>query len=231
MVKKKLFLALLAVGLLLLAVACTPQGQQSAQGGRAVFTMADVAANMSGVTSVKVTIDSVRVLSENGTWTEVSANQQTYDLLKLKASGNQVLLADYNLTPGVYQQVRLDISKIIVTDASGDHTAKLPSRVLRLVGKLTINENSVSTVKFDFIADESLHTTGDGTYIFAPVIHLETRQNANADTESKDDVRISGGKVDTDTKQSMDLDGNFGEGLKIRKDSRLSVKGEKVTEE
>ncbi len=224
-----LIFALLSV--VILIAGCSPQTQQSTQGGRAVFTMADAASNMSAVTGVKVTVDSVKVLSEWGVWTEVSTKQQTYDLLELKASGTQVLLADYNLTPGIYQQVRLDVSKVVVTDASGDHTAKLPSGELKLVGKLIINENSTSTVKFDFIADESLHMTGNGLYIFAPVIKLETRQKATVDTGVKENVRILGGKIDEDVKVSMGIDGNFGEGIKIRTDSKLSINGDRITEE
>ncbi len=225
----------LVFALLVLTVmtACSFQDGQSTRGGRAVFTMTDDAANMGAVTSVKITVDSVKVLSEQGVWTQVSAKQQTYDLLKLKASGTQVLLADYNLTSGVYKQLRLSVSKVVVTDASGEHAAKLPSGELKLVGKLAINDNSTSTAKFDFIADESLHMTGNGEYIFAPVIKLEIREKTTVDTESKDDVKIRGGKINEDVKLSMDIDGNIGigEGFKIRKDSRLSINGDKIVEE
>ena len=232
-----LMFALLVVSLI---AACSPQAQQSTS-GRAVFTMTDAAANMGAVTSIKVTVDSVKVLGENGVWTEVSSKQQTYDLLKLKASGTQVLLADYNLASGTYQQVRLDISKVVVTDASGDHVAKLPSGELKIVGRVKVNDNSTSTVKFDFIADKSLHMTGNGTYIFAPVIKFETREKAHVeiderenedrDTDSKANVRIKDGNVDEDTEVSMDIDGNVGKGLKVREDSRLSVRWDKIAEE
>src|SRR3989344_1103876 len=223
-----LIFALLMVSLI---AACSPQAQQSTQGGRAVFTMTDDADNLGAVTSIKVTIDSVKVLSENEVWAEVSSKQQTYDLLKLKASGTQVLLADYNLASGTYQQVRLDISKVVVTDASGDHVAKLPSGELKIVGKLVVKENSTSTVKFDFIADKSLNLTGNGLYIFAPVIKFEIRENANVDINYKDNVRISGGKINENTEVGMDIDGNVGEGNKIKSDSKLSVNGNRINEE
>lgn len=215
----------------ILTVACSPQTQQSTSGGRAVFTMTDAAANMGAVTSIKVTVDSVKVLSEEGEWIKVSTGQNTYDLLELKTSGTNALLADYNLTAGTYRQVRLDISKVIVTDISGDHIAKLPSGELKLVGKLIINANSTSTIKFDFIADESLHITGDGRYIFAPVIKLETREKAEVDIESEDDVRIREGEIVEDIKVGMDIDGNVGEGLKIRKDSKLLIEFDDILEE
>jgi len=229
--EKKIIGLIFALLIVTLIGACSLQTSQSTEGGRTVFTLTDDAANMGAVTSVKITVDSIKVLNENETWTTVSTQQQTYDLLKLKATGTQVLLADYNLTPGTYKQVRLNISKVVVTDASGDHVAKLPSGELKIVGKLVVNSNSTSTVKFDFIADESLHMTGNGLYIFAPVVRLETRQRANVNTEFRDNIRIFDGKMDEDRKMGMDIEGNFGEGFSIKKDSRLMINGNKITEE
>jgi len=220
-------LTLFAVALL---TACSPQ-TQSTQTGRAVFTMTDAAENMSGVTAVIVTVDSVRVLNESGSWIEVSTTPHTYDLLRLKADDTRALLADYNLTPGVYRQVRLVVSKVIITDAAGNHTAKLPSGELKLVGNLTIAANSTSTANFDFIADESLHLTGTGLYIFAPVIQLETREHATVDMRSRENVRVSGGRIIDNRKLSMDLDGSVGEGLRIGPDERLAFEGGKIARE
>lgn len=220
---------------MLLIVACSPGAEQTNREGRAVFILTDAAADMGAVTRVTVTIDSVSVLTEGGAWTKVNTKQQTYDLLALKASGTQVLLADYNLTPGVYRQMRLEVSRVIVTDASGDHTAKMPSGELKLVGKLVVNENSTSTARFDFIADESLHVTGNGTYIFAPVIQLETREKAHVEIKSSADfktiVLLKDGKINENIKLSMDVKGNVGEGLMVRKESKLSVVGDAITEE
>ncbi len=249
--------AILALFALFLMAACSPQLGQASQEGRAVFIITDAAANMGEVTNIRVTIDSVQVLSESTGWIKVSAEEHTYDLLKLKSEGIQALLADYNLTPGVYRQMRLDISKVIVTDQLGNHTAKLPSGVLKIFGNLTVNANSTSTVKFDFIADKSLHITGNGQYIFAPVIQLETRQRAQVETEERyrdndderqtderenedtddDDeysrtvVRVRDGETDGHTQVSMDIDGNVGEGLRIREDSKLSFQGGKIIDE
>ncbi len=196
--------------------------------GRAVFTIKDAAADMGAVSSVKMTIDSVQVHSATEGWVTVSSTPQTYDLLKLKAEGSQALLADVNLKTGTYQQVRLMTSKVIVTDMSGDHEAKLPSGELKIVGELTVNESSTSTATFDFIANESLHVTGNGEYIFAPVVKLETREKADVDVSSKANVKINGGTIKTDLKVGMDIDGNIGVGLNISKDTKLSIGGGKI---
>lgn len=196
--------------------------------GRAVFTIKDAAPDMGTVSSVKVTIDSVQVQSAAEGWVTVSSTPQTYDLLKLKAEGSQALLADVNLKTGTYQQVRLMTSKVVVTDTSGDHEAKLPSGELKIVGELTVNESSTSTATFDFIADESLHVTGNGDYIFAPVVKLETREKADVDVSSKANVKINGGTIKTNIKVGMDIDGNIGVGLNISKDTKLSIEGGKI---
>ncbi|MFA4955978.1 MAG: DUF4382 domain-containing protein [Candidatus Methanoperedens sp.] len=196
--------------------------------GRAVFTIKDAAADMGTVSSIKVTIDSVQVHNATEGWVTVSSTPQTYDLLKLKTEGSQALLADVSLKTGTYQQVRLMNSKVVVTDASGDHEAKLPSGDLKIVGELTVNTSSTSTATFDFIADESLHVTGNGEYIFAPVVKLETRENADVDVSSKANVKINRGTIKTNIKVGMDIDGNIGVGINISKDTKLSIEGEKI---
>jgi len=213
-----LFLAVLLAGCA--GPSASPQGK-----GRVVFTMADAAADMGAVSSVKVTVDKVSVHSESKGWVDVSTSPKTYDLLKLKASGENALLADVQLDNGTYQQMRLHISKVIVTDASGDHEAKLPSGEVKIVGGLTVEPNSTSTATFDFIADESLHVTGNGQYVMAPVIQVETRDDADVEVESDGNVQISGGKVKTNTKVGMDIKGNVGVGLGIPASANLTIDG------
>lgn len=210
------------VSLFLLAACATQYGALGGQ-GRAVFTITDAAANMGAVTSIKVTVDSVQAHSATEGWATVSSQTQTFDLLQLKAQGTQALLADINLKAGTYEQVRLDISKVIVTDASGDHEAKLPSGELKIIGDLTVNANSTSTATFDFIADESLHVTGKGEYILAPVVKLETRENADVDTSSRADVKVRNGRVKTNVKVGMNERGEVGIGLQVRRDLNLTI--------
>src|SRR3990167_2340742 len=152
--KKRLIFVLGIVSLAML-LGCAPQQMPEASEeegeGRVVFAITDAAANMSAVTSIMVTVDSVRVHSAEEGWITVSSEQKTYDLLQLKAEGDQVLLADVMLETGTYQQVRLDISDVIVVDNTGRHEAKLPSGELKIVGEVVVKANSTSTVVFDFI--------------------------------------------------------------------------------
>ena len=211
------------LGLMLLIVACTQQvsDTQTNRTGRAVFAITDAAADMGTVSSVKVTVDSIRVNSQSEGWVTVSSSAKTYDLLKLQAENKNELFADVQLKEGSYNQIRLDISSVIVTDANGTHEAKLPSGELKLNGELIVKANSTSVAKFDFIVNESLHVTGNGKYILAPVIQLETREDADVQIKSNNRVEISGGRIKTNAKIGMDINGNIGIGLKVSSTAKL----------
>ncbi len=199
------------------------QDQQTTQKGRAVFAITDAAADMNSVTSLKVTVDKVTVHSEVEGWITVSSNSKTYDLLELKAESKQELLADAQLSQGSYNQIRLDISNVVVTDSSGQHEAKLPSGQLKVNGNLEVKSGETATATFDFIADESLHITGKGEYIMAPVLQVETRGEADVEVQSDNRVEIKGGKLKTNSKIGMDINGNFEIGSKIAKDADLAI--------
>ncbi|MDO8556259.1 MAG: DUF4382 domain-containing protein [Nanoarchaeota archaeon] len=232
--KRIITLIFFLLGLSLIA-ACTIQNQQSTQDrmndGRVVFAITDAATDIGAVTSIKITVESVKVHSETEGWVTVSSMQKTYDLLQLKAQSKQELLADVTLKEGTYNQLRLDISRVVVIDASGSHEAKLPSGELKINGNLVVEENSTSTATFDFIADESLHITGNGQYIMTPVVQMETRQDANVSITIGNRVEIRNGRVNTNIKVGMNLDGDVGEGLKIKENVKLFIKEDKIIEE
>ena len=191
--------------------------------GRAVIMIGDPGINLSAISSVMLTVDSVSVHSTTGGWMTVSSTPMTYDLLQLKAQQMDALLADVQLKPGTYEQLRLNISKVVVTDANGTHDAKLPSGDLKIVGKLIVNANATSTTLFDFDAGQSLLMTGSGEYILAPVVHLVTMENTNVTIGSDHSVKTKGGKVRTDIKVGMDEHGNVGVGVRVTGGKNISI--------
>ena len=205
----------------------TPVATPTTYAGRVVFGIADKAVSLGSVTGISITVDSVEAHMSGGNWTAVSSKQMIFDLLQLKAQGTPQLLADVNLTPGTYEQLRLIVSKVVVVDASGSHDAKLPSGELKLVGQLNVAANSTSAVTFDFVADESLHETGNGEYVLAPVIRLETREGADVNISEDGKLEVRRGKPRL-TKMGMDENGNVGEGLSIAADAQLDIENGKV---
>ncbi len=195
----------------------------STSSGRAVFSISDKAADMGAVTSINVTVDSLSVHSKGGAWISLSNSAQTFDLLDLRAKGTAKLLAEANIQPGSYDQLEISVSKVVVVDASGEHDAKLPSNKLRINGSLEVKADATAAANFDFIADQSLHMTGDGEYILAPVIHLEAKQDASAKINSNKEVDVSGGKTTDDVRVGTDIEGSVDIGLRITSDAELHI--------
>ena len=133
------------------------------------------------------------------------------------------MLVDANLSSGRYGQVKLEISGVVVTDSYGDHEAKLPSGDLKIVDGFEVLENSTTAVTFDFRADQSLHVTGNGLYILAPVVYVQERQRAQVDTRDPANVKINGGRAGTDFEVGMDENDNVGVGNSIPASANLSI--------
>lgn len=191
--------------------------------GRAVFTITDAAADMGTVTSVRVTLDSLEVYSADEGWVTVEGDEETYDLLRLKAEGSHALLADESLETGSYSQVRFDISSVTVVDENGTHDATVPAEKMTIPITLVVEANGTSTASFDFLADESLHTTTEGDYVMAPVVEAETRTDAVVAVDEEERVRIIGGSVTSSTIVGMDLDGRVGIGVRIPANAALMM--------
>ncbi len=191
--------------------------------GKIVMAISDAAADMGAVTNISMTVDSIRVHSSGGAWTTVSTTAHTYDLLDLRAKGVAQLLAEVDLSVGTYNQVELSVSNVIVVDNNGQHEAKLPSNKLQIKGDLEVNAGATATANFDFLADQSLHVTGEGTYILAPVVKLETRAAATAEVQANNEVRIQGGRVKTSHEVGMDTEGSMEIGLSVPADAVLSI--------
>lgn len=179
--------------------------------GRVVFVVKDAAiASMQGATSVNITVDKVEVYSASKGWISVSTEQKHYNLLQLKQSGSAALLADVRLPTDTYDQIRLNIRTVEVMTTTGiAWEAKLPSHVLKIVGRFSVAEGKTSTVSIDFLADKSLHLTGAGTYILAPVVKLETRNHADVEIKFDESVDIKGGNIEEEKSEGMNEKGEM----------------------
>lgn len=229
MIMKKTLVLFIGIFSVLLLAGCAQQGTidipdtGTSSQGNAAFTITDAAADMGAVSSVDVTIDNIEVHSEAEGWTTVATDVGTYDLLELKAEGTQRLMGNVSLEEGNYQQIRLDISSVMVTDDDGTHEARLPSGEMRMNVQMRVNANTTSIVTLDFQADESLHVTGNGQYIMAPVIQVQTRENAQVQVDASNRVQVMGGNIQTDVKVGMNENGTVGVGVKIPANANVSV--------
>jgi len=186
--------------------------------GKVVFGVTDVAEDMSGVSSVFVTVNKVEIHSATEGWVTASNETKQYDLLVLKQSGAVSLLANANVNVGTYDQMRLMISKVTVVKNGVSQDAKLPSGELKIISDIVVNADKTLTVVFDFMADKSLHVTGNGKFIFAPVVKVKKQSNANVELKSNGEINIMGGNQENDENIGMDEKGEVKNDFELKGD-------------
>ncbi len=197
--------------------------------GRVIFSVTDAAVNMSTISEINMRVEGVYAHSNTGGWVTVSSTSRTYNLLLLNSLNKSELLADINIKAGTYDQVRLMVDSVSVkTKAGVTKEAKLPSSELKINTMLVVNENSTASVNFDFLADKSLHVTGNGSYIFAPVVKTETRSNATVNIDAESTVNISGGRVDNANTVGMDIDGSVKLNFQIKSNAKINLDANNV---
>ena len=156
----------------------------------------------------------------------VSTTPRVYNLLVLNAENRSELLADANIKAGTYDQIRLMVDSISVKTKTGAvKEAKLPSGELKINTRLVVNANETSSANFDFLADKSLHVTGNGSYIFAPVVKFETRSSADVSVSVDSTVKITGGRSDDQNTVGMDVDGTIKLNFQISGNQKLNIDG------
>src|SRR3989344_2316386 len=197
--------------------------------GRVIFSVTDAAVNMSTISEINMEVNKVEVHSVVDGWVTVSTASRTYSLLALNADNESQLLADINADVGTYDQVRLMVDSISVeTKAGTTKEAKLPSNELKINTMLVVKADETASVNFDFLADKSLHLTGSGEYIFAPVVKTETRSSAVVTVDAKNVVTISGGRVDNVNTVGMDIDGSVKLNFQINSAQKLKLDSNNV---
>ncbi len=174
--------------------------------GHLYVAVTDAAADMSGISDVRLTVTGVELMGE----------AQTFNLLELKAGATLALVAQADIPAGTYNQVRLMVSKVEVVKSDGATAeAKLPSGELKIVGNIVVAEGANTNLTLDFLADKSLHMTGKGEFIFAPVVAMESRSNAEVAVDADRKVKVSGGKIDSNIKVGTDVDGSVRENFEL----------------
>ncbi len=194
--------------------------QQKTQ-GTVIFGIKDAAVSMGSISSVMVTVNKIEMHNQANGWVTVSNATNQYDLMALKQSGVTSLLAQTNVQAGTYDQIRLTINKVMVTDNGVQYEAKLPSGQLKIIGTIVVDPSKTSTAVIDFMADKSLHVTGNGKFVFAPVVKIQTQSNTNATVDSDEKVHMTTGHVDTDSNEGMDVNGEMKENFELNENTKL----------
>lgn len=154
------------------------------------------------VTKVLVTFTRVDVYSEaKGEWTGVidyGPSGRTFDLLTLR-DGNTEELGAFQLPPGTYDQIRLELNaenQIEVDDGAGPELLPLtePSGEqtgIKLVHPFTVTGTGPTEIVVDFDAEKSVKQVGHGWQV-QPVVRIASTTTADTATRV---VGPAGGSV------------------------------------
>ncbi len=130
---------------------------------------------LGNITSVKLKVLSASAYNkEKSFWTTVTDADMVVDLIELNKKSIEKLYGNKSLPEGEYSMMKLKIADVKVTRNNKEEEAFLPSGELKIQLPFKIEADSETKITLDFDADESLHTTGDGKIIFAPVIHVKS---------------------------------------------------------
>ena len=130
-----------------------------------------------GVSSIMVTTDNIQIHKADtaeGTWITVVEGEKTFDLVAIQ--GAEVFLGQKEVEAGHYTQIRLDVTKVIVTLEGKEIAATLPSEKLKVVRSWEVKPDEVTILTLDFDADKFVVITSKDNVQVKPVIKLEVTQ-------------------------------------------------------
>lgn len=194
--------------------------------GEVTFSFTDETAEISNVSEVHMKVDKIEMQSTTGAWVTVDSKDVEYRLMDLKARGESEIYATAKVAANNYNKVRVKVKEVIVEEKNGaKEKAVMPSTTMSIDVMVKVRDESSASVNLDVLADQSLHVTTEGEYVFAPVVKVESRSNAVVETSSTGVVTISGGSVETSATVGMDIDGSVKSGFKLDSSVQLDLKG------
>ena len=119
---------------------------------------------------ILVDIKNLEVHKAGGNWTAIAVDTDPFDLKAIE--GIQQFLASQIVETGKYTQIRFEVNSVTIVVAGDNHTAKVPSDKIKLVGNFNVIDNNTTEITLDFNGEKSVLVTGKGNYIFKPVIKL-----------------------------------------------------------
>ncbi|MFH1003260.1 MAG: DUF4382 domain-containing protein [Chloroflexota bacterium] len=187
----KHLIALVVILTLVLATACVPPGTAPSPGGTGPSPAPETGTIEIRVTDpppaqvekaiVYLTNVEVHQVSDNTSqWLTIADTPLSFDLMDVV--GISQALASANVTAGKYTQIRLEVTKVVVTlasDNTSEITAEVPSGKLKIVRPFEVTDGGTTTLTLDFDGSRSLVLTGQGKAIFKPVVKLLVNQPGN----------------------------------------------------
>ena len=145
------------------------------------------------VEHVFITLTNIEVhrVSDNVSgWETIIIDEVTFDLMDV--IGVTAVLGSANVTAGSFTQIRLDVAEVdvvFVTDNITDNvTARVPSEKLEIVRPFNVGSGLTTVLTLDFDGEKSLIMTGQGKFLFKPVVKLLIEGKEGAEVEEEEET-------------------------------------------
>lgn len=198
--------------------------------GRVIFALKDEFVSLDQIESILFTVKEMQVQNPGKGWVTVMTGPKVYDLVKIYKSGAMEFLSEAYLDPGTYNQLRMAVGKVMIIKkgSASPEEAKLPSEELKIPARLQIVKGENSSVEIDILSEKSLHAATDGTYIFMPVLRVETRSNVTSFQVRQNLVTIIGGAAVYDASFGVDENGNAKDNYRLSPAAKLEIVDNKI---
>lgn len=172
---RPIFLLLAATLLIGAAVAgCLGQDAEAAASGELYVKdeLTDEAAE------VHITFNKAEVLPARGQgWTTVYEGEQSFEMLSLSGPDDKAKLADFELQPGEYLQLRITITNVTVVDHEGNETSYVSfGNVVTIAHGLTVSPGGDFEVLVDFDLEQGVNLANQE---YVPVIGFAQTTHRN----------------------------------------------------
>ena len=138
-------------------------------------------------------------------WIPIIGAPASFDLMNV--IGVEQILGAANITAGKFTQIRMDVTKVTgVTTDNVSFTAQVPGDKVKIVGEFNVGGGKKTVLTLDFDGEKSLVRTGQGKFLFKPVVKLLVNSGGKTNQEDRGDTGKPG-----DTGAGK---GNSGEGKK-----------------
>jgi len=116
-------------------------------------------------------IETHKVVGEEGEWITIIDIPPSFDLLDVLEV--EEVLGAVETQAGSFTQIRMEVTEVAVTPVGGDPvSATIPSGELKIVRPFNVEGGVKTILTLDFDGSKSLVMTGEGKFIFKPVVKL-----------------------------------------------------------
>lgn len=183
-------------------------GEAKRQEGEGTLYVALTAEDAPEAGAYELGIEAIEVWHEDDGWIEISDTAHTLELAERSADARPRLLGQAHVPAKTYRRIRLTLSPLIAQGAPDETTrrAVMPQPHLAIDATLIVREAEATGVVLTLDTNRSLHSAQDGTLVFLPVIHIESRSGADVAIHDER-VALEGGRSDTNATLGMQLSG------------------------